>query len=285
MSGAPIDGFTFVAEEEFRCGTHTNRVQVYRNELFARALGLAAGVRDTRTEFVWLGGTVRLGMSDEVVSLFRDLSLETEGGLSVMSPAYDATIEPFLIARTVLTQEVWEGIGRELAIDMGDQPYTESPYLPVHGISYWWFQALAPRLGVRLPSEAQWELAARAGCGLPYFWGETAAQAFEYAWYGHPHEGGPMGVAQKKPNASGLYDVAGNVWELCADWWFDNHVGAPSDGASRHGEGDDPLQRVIRGGSFRSETTAHLLSAFRSSAGLYYSGDELGVRPVAMPTE
>jgi formylglycine-generating enzyme required for sulfatase activity len=89
-----------------------------------------------------------------------------------------------------------------------------------------------------------------------------------------------MGVAQKKPNAFGLYDVAGNVWEMCQDHWHDHYHGAPQD-ASAWLEDDDPLQRVMRGGSFRVQSVAMLMCAFRSSAGVYYSGDDLGIRPVA----
>ena len=90
-----------------------------------------------------------------------------------------------------------------------------------------------------------------------------------------------MGVAQKKPNAFGLYDIGGNVWELCADHWHDSYAGAPTDGSAWLSD-DDPQQRVMRGGSYRSETLAHLLCGFRSSAGVYFGSDDLGVRPVAI---
>ena len=146
MSTPVVEGFRFVEEATFICGAIANTVAVYTNELFAAALQLGEGDRDARAEFVLLdGGTFTMGMEDDVINVLRDLSDETDGGLGVMRPAQEVTLAPFLIARTPLSQEVWDGIGATLGIDMGDQRYTESPYLPVHGISHWWFGELAPQ--------------------------------------------------------------------------------------------------------------------------------------------
>jgi formylglycine-generating enzyme required for sulfatase activity len=275
------DGFTHIGEETFSCGALENTVAVYRHDLFAKVLELEEGERDARVEFVEVpGGTFRMGLDADDVRSLREFNEELEGGLEVATPPREVTVEGFLIARTPLTQEVWDGIAAELDLELWDQRYTESPYLPVHGLSWAFFTEIAPDLHLSLPTEAQWEYAARGGSELAYPWGDTAHSAFEYAWYGHPHEGGPMGVAQKKPNAFGLHDVAGNVWELCQDHWHESHNGAPDDGSARE-SGDDSLQRVMRGGSFRSPSEAHLLCAFRSAAGIYFTGDDLGIRPVA----
>lgn len=283
MSAPPeFDGFTLVAEEMFTVDGAVEMVPVYRSEQFARAIGLEPSDRDVRTEFVWIpGGSCRIGLTDEDLERFDALNEECEGAMLASRPAHEVQIEPFLLARTLLTQQVWDGLAEELGVELWDQRFSESPYLPVHGLTWSFFDEVALNLGLRLPSEAEWEYAARAATAHPFPWGESRHAAFEHCWWGHPHEGGPMGVAQKKPNGFGLYDIAGNVWELCADPWHDGYDGAPIDG-SVWGVDDDPMQRVMRGGSYRSEALAHVLCAFRSSAGVYYSGDDLGVRPVAL---
>lgn len=282
-----FEGFSFLADETFTVGPSVELVPVYRNERFAAAIGLAEGERDSRTEFVLIpGGSFRMGLDAEDLERFEALDEECEGGLAASLPPRDVTIEPFLLARTLLTQEVWDGLAQTLGIELWDQRFTESPFLPVHGLTWAFFDEVAEALALRLPTEAEWEYAARAGSSLPFAWGSSKHPAFEHAWFGHPHEGGPMGVAQKRPNGFGLFDIAGNVWELCADHWHDNYHEAPTDQSAWLAD-DDPLQRVMRGGSYRSETLAHLLCAFRSSAGVYFSGDDLGIRPAArlLPVE
>lgn len=274
------DDFTLIGEESFSCGAVENTVAVYRHDLFAQVLELHDGERDARAEFVAVpAGTFRMGFDADEIKSLREINEELEGGLEVATPAREVTVDDFLVARTPLSQQVWDGLADHLDLELWDQRYTESPYLPVHGLSWSFFDEVAPELGFELPTEAQWEYAARGGSPLAYPWGDTAHAAFEYAWYGHPHEGGPMGVAQKKTNAFGLYDVAGNVWELCQDHWRETLRGVPDDGSARVLD-DDPLQRVMRGGSFRSQSLGDLLCSFRSSAGIYFSGDDLGVRPV-----
>lgn len=275
-----FEGYAFVGEETFTTGAAMEVVAVYRNERFAAALELG-DERDARAEFVLVPeGSFRMGLDDEELERWDELNDESEGGLETALPAHDVEVASFLLARTPLTQRVWDGLAEQLEIELWDQRFSESEFLPVHGLTWSFFEEVAGQLQLRLPSEAEWEYAARAGTAQPFAWGKSKHAAFEHAWFGHPHEGGPMGVAQKKPNGFGLYDIAGNVWELCADHWHERYEGAPTDGSAWLAE-DDPLQRVMRGGSYRSETLAHLLCTFRSSAGVYFSGDDLGIRPVA----
>jgi formylglycine-generating enzyme required for sulfatase activity len=109
----------------------------------------------------------------------------------------------------------------------------------------------------RLPSEAEWEYAARAGTTTPFWWGDNEAGAATHAWYGvrarrPPITGNSGGqihpVGSKPANRFGLYDMGGNVWQWTADCYRDTYAGAPSDG--RPAETPAGCMRVDRGGSW-----------------------------------
>ncbi|KOR28712.1 hypothetical protein TI04_10365, partial [Achromatium sp. WMS2] len=100
----------------------------------------------------------------------------------------------------------------------------------------------------RLPTEAQWEYAARAGSTSRYFFGDDANRLGDYAWYYYNSNSKTHPVGQKQPNAWGLYDVHGNVWEWTQDRWHANYNGAPTDGSAR--ESGNSTSRVLRGGSW-----------------------------------
>jgi len=107
----------------------------------------------------------------------------------------------------------------------------------------------------RLPSEAEWEYAARAGTTGDYYW-STQEKAEDFAWFSSGllsalFSGKTHPVGEKKPNAFGLYDMAGNVWEWMQDCWHDNYQKAPADGSAwREGNEGECSQRVLRGGSW-----------------------------------
>jgi hypothetical protein len=96
-----------------------------------------------------------------------------------------------------------------------------------------------------LPSEAQWEYACRAGSTTRYSFGDSASRLDLYGWYEENSGDETHPVGQKKPNAWGLYDMYGNVWEWCEDAWHGSYKNAPTDGSVWKGDG---AARVVRGG-------------------------------------
>jgi len=100
----------------------------------------------------------------------------------------------------------------------------------------------------RLPTEAEWEYACRAGTTTRYYFGDDANQLGDYAWYDGNSQKTTHPVGQKKPNAWGLYDMSGNVWEWCEDNWHDSYKNAPSDGSAWLT--NDNNYHILRGGSW-----------------------------------
>lgn len=103
----------------------------------------------------------------------------------------------------------------------------------------------------RLPTEAEWEYACRAGSQGKFCFGDDGSLLGGYAWYASNAEGFTHHVGTKKPNAWGLYDMHGNIWEWCLDRYAENYSDTPCDG-SAYGVATDK-GRVLRGGSFNAE--------------------------------
>jgi len=101
----------------------------------------------------------------------------------------------------------------------------------------------------RLPSEAEWEYACRAGTRTRFSFGDNESDLGRFAWFSGNSQGKTQPVGRKRPNPWGLHDTQGNVWEWCRDQWHENYQKAPNDGSSWE-TGGDSKYRVLRGGSW-----------------------------------
>lgn len=192
---------------------------------------------------------------------------------------------PFAIAKYEVTQELWTLVtgnnpsrwkGKRNSVEMLDWNEANTFCAKVTKLLHE-RKLLDPKEVIRLPSEAEWEYVARAGTTTQYSFGDDVIDLGEHAWYIRNSKGEDPPVGRKKPNAWGLYDVHGYVWEWCADAWSDDHKGAASDGSARVGK--DVKERVIRGGSF-ADPADSLRCAYRGKALATAKSDRLGLRCV-----
>jgi formylglycine-generating enzyme required for sulfatase activity len=131
--------------------------------------------------------------------------------------------------------------------------------------------------GYRLPTEAEWEYACRAENSGKWCFGDDKGKLHEFAWYAENSDNRIHSVGGKKPNAWGLYDMHGNVWEWCWDWHADQYETLDAfPGIDSRGP-KDGVHRVVRGGSsyFKSWNTR---SAYRMGEPPDIRGDDLGFR-------
>lgn len=182
------------------------------------------------------------------------------------TPSHKVCIDkPFYIGETEVTQKQWEDV-------MGNNPSKIKAYnKPVDRVSWDDAQEFIRRLNekdggsyFRLPSEAEWEYAARAGSDDDYSFGNDEKSLAQYAWFGNlGYKGSSHEVGLKQPNDWGLYDVHGNVWEWVQDWYDGAYYGkSPEKNPSGPETGK---YRVYRGGSWVGKAV-NLRSSVRFSA-------------------
>ncbi len=187
----------------------------------------------------------------------------SENGDPNEQPVHEVTIaRPFYIG-------VYEVTQREYKMIMQANPASsKGDNQPVERVS--WFDArrfcdkLSEKEGLtyRLPTEAEWEYAARAGSQTSYYWGREFEEG--YALNSSVFVNGTKKVGSLKPNSFGLYDMSGNVWEWCGDW-YGEHYYSESPKTDPKGPSNG-YERVLRGGSWGSEDPARLRSASRFSS-------------------
>ena len=193
-----------------------------------------------------LGKDVKLEMVLIPSGTFMMGSPKSEVGGWDKETQHEVTLtKPFYMGKYEVTQEQWEAV-------MGNNPSrkTKVAKLPVTDVSWEDCQKFIKKLnentdgGYRLPTEAEWEYACRAGTKTEYSFGANITP--QDANYDDSKIGKPVAVGSYRPNAFGLYDMHGNVWEWCEDWYEEYPEGAVTDP-----EGPEKgYFRVLRGGSF-----------------------------------
>lgn len=212
----------------------------------------------------------------------------------VEKPQHPVVIsKPYYMGRTEVTQAQWERV-------VGSNPYTlprSNPFYhsiagmkeritkPDHPATVSWHDAqqfiqklneMENTTRYRLPTEAEWEYAARAGTQTAYSFAGDADRLDDYAWYDEGFtRGGTHPVAMKKPNPWGLFDVHGNVWEWVQDWFAPNYPTTQTCVDPKGpAQGDE---RVVRGGSWHASATSWR-TAFRKPYPPDYRGISIGFR-------
>lgn len=205
--------------------------------------------------------------------------------------------KPFYIATHEVTQAQWQAVtGRSPHDQARSNPFLGLPGMearirqPQNPATVSWndAQAFISQLNrreghtrYRLPTEAEWEYAARAGTATAYSFGDDVAQLGRYAWYGEDFQtGSSHPVGRKLPNPWGLFDVHGNVWEWVQDWYAPNYGSSEAVADPRGPAGG--TERVVRGGSWHV-TADGWRSAFRKPYAPDYRGISIGFRVALDP--
>jgi formylglycine-generating enzyme required for sulfatase activity len=195
-----------------------------------------------------LGGGVKMELVWVPAGSFQMGSPSSESGRSdAEGPVHTVELDGFWMAKYEVTQEQYEAV-------MGTNPSNfKGAKNPVEQVS--WDDATdfcrkaSEKTGksLRLPTEAEWEYACRAGSSTRFCFGDSDNGLDEYAWYTAKSGSKTHQVGEKNPNEWGLYDMHGNVWEWCGDWYADKY-GA---GSAKNPQGASSGQsRVLRGGSW-----------------------------------
>lgn len=209
-----------------------------------------------------------------------------KGGRPNEQPAHKVTLgKDFAIAKYEVTQELY-------FVVMGKNPAKwKGPRNSVEMMS--WHEAkqfcgkvaeelrrlklLGEAEVIRLPSEAEWEYACRAGTTTAYSHGDKVEDLGKYSWYKPNSPGNDPPVGQKLPNPWGLYDMHGYVSEWCEDAPHEDYKNAPTDGSAW--TDPDSKERIIRGGSF-ADPADLVRSANRRAVNVEFRSDTLGLRCV-----
>ncbi len=211
-------------------------------------------------------------------------------------PQHLVNVPSFFMGRYPITQAQWRFVAGLPQVEQAlnpDPSNFKGDTLPVEKVSWYNATEFCVRLSAhtkrtyRLPSEAEWEYACRAGTTTPFYFGDIITTDVVNYHGEYSYNNSPTGEYRKKTtpvdhfefaNAWGLSDMHGNVWEWCEDHWHSNYEGAPTDGSAWLSENAD-ASRVIRGGSW-SSLPVYCRSACRPDISPRETNIDLGFRVV-----
>jgi formylglycine-generating enzyme required for sulfatase activity len=231
------------------------KIQELLHKIWTQVVNISAQPAKSFTEH--LGNGITLEMVAIPGGTFLMGSPENEEGRSSSeSPQHRVTVKPFFMGKFTITQAQWQAVAAlpKVIWDLNPNPSNfKGANRPVEQVSWYEAEEFCARLSgktgktYRLPSEAEWEYACRAGTTTPFHFGETITP--KTANYGNNHqETTPVGSFPA--NAFGLYDMHGNVYEWCADNWHSSYQSAPNDGSVWLSNDIDGRGQVLRGGSW-----------------------------------
>ena len=208
------------------------------------------------------GGTFTMGATAEM----SEPSIDEK-------PTHQVTLSSYAIGETEVTQALWQAV-------MGNNPsYFKGDDLPVENVGWDECQTFINKLNnltgqrFRLPTEAEWEFAARGGNRSHHTKYSGSSSLDEVAWYEDNSGSKTHPVKTKRANELGIYDMAGNVWEWCQDW-YGIYSSSSQSNPTGPGSGSD---RVSRGGSW-SFTARYCCSSYRNGSTPDYRSSGLGLR-------
>jgi formylglycine-generating enzyme required for sulfatase activity len=191
------------------------------------------------------------------------------------------TVAAFFLSKYEMTQGQWlRCVGENPSGNQGsDESRVRQPLTcPVEQVSWEICDRVLTRLGLVLPTEAQWEYACRAGTTLVWYTGNDPESVSGAAHAEEPEGDRPAPVGGYRPNAFGLHDVIGNVYEWCRDWYVPYSVPVRGGDGLRQAPSGLRKVRVLRGGDWGSDSK-NLRSAARFQASAQFRLESLGVRP------
>ncbi len=216
-------------------------------------------------------------------------------------PQRNVGISSFYMGKFEITQAQWQAVANleKVKLDLNPSPSNfEGVDRPIQNVTWDEAQEFCARLSKktgrkwRLPSEAEWEYACRAGTTTPFYYGENITSDLANYDGQAPYANGPRGIIRKQTtvvgktgfaNAFGLYDMHGNMWEWCLDPWHENYRAAPLDGSVWEIGGVNSL-RIVRGGAWNRPAN-NCRSAYRLKIAPGKRYDVIGFRVVVPASE